>query len=511
MAETTLSVTELKKIWTTKKQEDDTLIITSYKGNDIDVIIPSEIGKNIVSALGEETFSITAPRLNEDQKKARKAIKSLTVPGTIKVIPQNLFYCAPFEGNMSIEKVVFEEGVEEIKNNAFQRCVNLKEVVLPKSLKKIVGGAFGCCEALENIEIPDSIEEIGSFQGCTKLSSIDLPKSITEIPPYFYAKTRIAKCVIPDHITKIGRNAFDGCKELKEVSIPSGCTEIGEYCFNDCSELMAPNMPDGITIGNGAFQGCSKMTDENGFITVGGKFYGYVPTDENAPVEIPENIQDFPTDMLREYKVIYTKKSASHKAIPDLSRAKVGDDVTFGMFPIDESMNMQPLSWKVIKIDGNKALMITNSSIMALDRMSTQKRTWEESKARELLNGAFLAGAFSDDERKIIVESKLKNHDSRKWKTPGGNDTEDKVFLLSMEEIEEVFKKKEDRISEITAYAKLQAFVKREGVSFWDTRTPGKAGWGPAAISNYDGEVDTEGNHIGYDGIRPAIWVIIDS
>ena len=509
MAENVLSAAELKKIWTTKKQDDDTLIITSYKGNDIDIIIPSEIGKNKVTALGEETFSITAPRLSDEQKKARKAIRSLTVPGTIKIIPEKLFYCAPFEGDMSIEKVVFEEGVEEIRNNAFQRCVNLKEVVLPKSLKKIVGGAFACCEALENIKLPDTIEAIGTFQGCTKLSTIDLPKSITEIPPYFYARTSIVKCVIPDHITKIGQNAFDGCEELKEVTIPSGCNEIGEYCFNDCFELKAPVIPDGITIGAGAFQGCSKMADERGFIAVDGKFYGYVPADENAPVIIPDNIQDFPTDMLREYSVIYTEKSAVRKAAPDMSGVKVGDDVTFGMFPVDESMDMKPLSWKVLKIDGNKALMITNCSIMALDSMLTQKRTWEESKARELLNGAFLAGAFSDDERKIIVESKLKNHDSKKWKTPGGNDTMDKVFLLSMEEIEEVFKKKEDRISELTAYAKQQVFVKRDGVSFWDTRTPGKNGWGPAAISNFDGDVDTEGNHVGYDGVRPAVWVTI--
>ena len=509
MAENTLSAAELKKIWTTKKQDDDTLIITSYKGNDIDVVIPSEIGKNKVTALSEDAFSVRAPRLNDEQIKARRSIKSLTVPGTIKVIPQNLFYCAPFEGNMALEKVVFEEGVEEIKSNAFQRCVNLKEIILPNSLKKIVGGAFVCCEELEEIIIPDSIEEIGSFQGCVKLSRVDIPKSITEIPPYFYSKTNIEKCVIPDHITKIGRNAFEGCKSLKEVIIPSGCVEIGAYCFDDCSELETPQISDKTVIGDGAFRGCTKIADDKGFVVVGGKYYGFTPQKENAPVVIPDYINDLPIDILREYPVVFKEETAVYNAIPDLSGIKVGDEIRFGLFPMDESMKMKPLLWIVLKIDGDKALLISKKSVMALDRMSTQKSTWEESKARVLLNGPFLEAAFSEEERKKLVSSKLKNPDSKKWNTSGGNDTEDKVFLLSVDEIEEVFPKKESRISELTAYAKLQTSPKRDSVSYWDTRTPGKDGWGPAAIGDFDGDVDTEGSHVGYDGVRPALWLNI--
>ena len=509
MAEEKMSATELKKVWTVKKLEDDTLIITSYKGEETDVVIPSVIGKNTVSSLGPDVFSLRAPRLTKEQIQARKSIKSITVPGTIKEIPDSMCYASPLEGTYALEKVVLEEGVEVINSNAFQRCLNLKEVVLPKTLKKIRGGALVCCEALEKIDIPDSVEELGGFNGCTKLVNVQIPSGIHTLAPYFFARTEIEKYVIPDHITCIGAHAFAECEKLKEVVIPSGCKEIGAYCFDGCKELQQPQIPEGATIGENAFKGCEKLVDDNGFIVVGGVFYGFIPKTKSGVVRVPDYIKDFPIGFLEgPYSVVFKKDSAKHKALPDFSGIKVGDEIELGLFPMDESLELKPLLWKVLKIDGNKALIITKDSIMTIDRMSTQKRTWEESATRTMLNVDFLEGAFSDEERGIILSSKLENPDNKKHKTPGGNSTEDKVFLLSLPEIEEVYPKKETRTGAITSYAKLQNYAKRD-VVFWITRTPGDDGWGPVAISDFDGDVDYEGNHVGYNAIRPAMWISI--
>lgn len=510
MAEQKMTATELKKIWTVKKLEDDTLIITSYKGNETDVVIPSEIGKNTVSALGEDVFSLRAARLTKEQMQARRNIKSITVPGTIKEIPANMCYASPLEGNVALEKVIIEEGVEVINSNAFQRCVNLKEVVLPQTIKRIVGGAFVCCESLEKIDIPDGVEELGGFNGCKKLMNIHIPKGIQTLTHYFFAGMEIEKFVVPDHITCIETHAFEGCERLKEVVIPSGCMKIGAYCFCGCKELEMPRIPDGATIGQNAFKGCDKLVDENGFIVVVGVFYGYIPKGNSGVVRVPDYIKDFPIDFLREpYSVVYKCGSATHKPLPDLSAIKSGDEIEFGLFPADESLELKPLLWKVLKVDGDKALIMTRDSIMSLDRMNTQKRTWEECSTRIMLNGDFFDGAFSDEERSIILNSKLDNPNNKKHKTPGGNPTEDKVFLLSLTEIEDVLPNKEERTGEITAYAKLQTYAKRDNVVFWVTRTPGDAGWGPVAISDFDGDVDYEGNHVGYNAVRPAMWISI--
>lgn len=42
---------------------------------------------------------------------------------------------------------------------------------------------------------------------------------------------------IPDGVTKIAANAFEGCIELTAVNIPDSVTEIGEDAFVECKDL----------------------------------------------------------------------------------------------------------------------------------------------------------------------------------------------------------------------------------------------------------------------------------
>ena len=44
--------------------------------------------------------------------------------------------------------------------------------------------------------------------------------------------------VIPNSVTSIGENAFDGCSGLTSVTIGSGVTSIGMYAFRNCFELL---------------------------------------------------------------------------------------------------------------------------------------------------------------------------------------------------------------------------------------------------------------------------------
>lgn len=78
------SALELGKLWSWKKQEDGTLIITSYKGEETEVTIPAKIGNNIVTAVGEHALSYSAPRANN--KASRLMIERIIVPSGIKTI-----------------------------------------------------------------------------------------------------------------------------------------------------------------------------------------------------------------------------------------------------------------------------------------------------------------------------------------------------------------------------------------------------------------------------------------
>lgn len=60
--------------------------------------------------------------------------------------------------------------------------------------------------------------------------------------------------------------------------------------------------------------------------------------------------------------------------------------------------------------------------------------TWEYSTIRSWLNGDFINSAFSSNEQMAIKTTNLKNDDNPEYGTMGGNDTEDRIFLLSIDE-----------------------------------------------------------------------------
>lgn len=92
------------------------------------------------------------------------------------------------------------------------------------------------CTGLTNVEIPNSVTYLGAeaFEGCTSLTSVGLPNSLTHL----------------------GKGAFQNCTELTEVKIPSSVTHIGACAFKECSRLWDVEVPNSVTsIGDSAFYG----------------------------------------------------------------------------------------------------------------------------------------------------------------------------------------------------------------------------------------------------------------
>ena len=70
-----------------------------------------------------------------------------------------------------------------------------------------------------------------------------------------------AVVVIPDGVTKIWFNVFDGCEGLKSVVIPDSVTYIGSDAFQNCTSLTSVKIGDGVTeIGINAFRNCTSLT-----------------------------------------------------------------------------------------------------------------------------------------------------------------------------------------------------------------------------------------------------------
>ncbi|MCK9351592.1 MAG: DUF6273 domain-containing protein [Candidatus Paceibacterota bacterium] len=123
---------------------------------------------------------------------------------------------------------------------------------------------------------------------------------------------------------------------------------------------------------------------------------------------------------------------------PSFRNAKAGDIITFGIYPqLADGTDRTPISWRVLQNSGGE-LLILSEYILDCKRYHNDDKpyhsedadiTWHDCDLRKWLNDEFYNAAFDDDEKGII-----------KTAFCGGNgegcpDTEDKVFLLSVDEV----------------------------------------------------------------------------
>lgn len=252
------SISEMKKIWSYKKQEDGTLTITSYKGNSLDVKIPSKIGKDTVTAIGEYALSAANPRATNQYKQIRKKITKITIPDTVNHIES-----FAFDECRALEEINIPNGITEIKSGTFQRCSFLKSITLPDSVTKIGDYAFSNCNALENISIPSKVAEIGKFAfcQCENLKSIELPESVKSIEKFAFSYCKsLEQIKIPHGITQIKEHTLGSCFMLQSVEIPDTVETIGSYAFRDCVNLKSIVLPNSVqTIDVYAFGWCGNL------------------------------------------------------------------------------------------------------------------------------------------------------------------------------------------------------------------------------------------------------------
>ncbi|MBP5286720.1 MAG: caspase family protein [Elusimicrobiales bacterium] len=217
--------------------------------------------------------------------------------------------------------------------------------------------------------------------------------------------------------------------------------------------------------------------------------------------------------MKRFINIIMVAVSVMLMAAANVFAYEVGDKITFGSYPFYEDGREKAIDWIILDIDeDNNALVISD---YALDNVKYNDQyvniTWENSTIRKWLNETFLNKAFTDEQRSKIIESKIDNKDNVKYKTIGGKDTYDKLFLLSIEEVNNYFKSDKARIAYPTPYAKSKRSVNgnlyvssndvstdRGGSCWWWLRSPGSI-QGSAAGVRLVGVVHSYGLYVNLD------------
>ncbi|MBO4556929.1 MAG: hypothetical protein J5706_09220 [Elusimicrobiales bacterium] len=221
-----------------------------------------------------------------------------------------------------------------------------------------------------------------------------------------------------------------------------------------------------------------------------------------------------------------------------------GDIIKFGSWPVGEEA--EDIEWEILEKKNDGTAIVLSSKVIDVKPYNTERKdiTWAESSLRSWLNGEFYGKAFSPVEKDAIAETRLENKDNigeftqelvdywkrwgvdvssllgQKWHTKGGEGTTDKIWLLSLDDMERYgrrFSTDASRVGKPTQYlAKKYNFCtsdvcKKNGVvgnAWWWLRSPGYNQIDAASV-NDDGFVTANGDYVDNDsgGVRAALKI----
>lgn len=215
----------------------------------------------------------------------------------------------------------------------------------------------------------------------------------------------------------------------------------------------------------------------------------------------------------------------------DNSHIAIGDYVKFGCYPQTKSGKdyLTPIEWLVLDVQDGKALLLSRYGLDQLPyEITSDKVTWETCSVRYDLNKSFLNTAFTPQEQSAILLSVIDNSaaqgSSEFPDTIGGNNTEDKVFLLSYAEAHKYLNVTFENTDNKTARTKPTEYAKKNGAHavggfdkidkeypcMWWLRSPGYY-QNMAAIVDADGSLKNSFCQSSSMCIRPAMWVDLNS
>ena len=178
----------------------------------------------------------------------------------------------------SVKKLVVEDGITSIGNDAFSDCESLVSAELAEGITSIGDGAFTGCYDLEKINIPNSVTSIGydAFDSCWTLPSLELPSGLSKLESSAVSFTAIKELTVPhgvkvvdsylaaynDNLTtvtleegveEIWHRAFWGCEKLNNITIPRSVKKIEEEAFLECTSLKSVTISKNCNVASDAF------------------------------------------------------------------------------------------------------------------------------------------------------------------------------------------------------------------------------------------------------------------
>ena len=189
------------------------------------------------------------------------SLTSITIPESVTSIQNGAFSFCPGLTSIIVEKDNPKYDSRNdcnaiIETNSNTLIAGCQNTIIPNSVTNISGYAFYGCSSLTSITIPKSVTSVGdnAFFSCTKLTNITVEKGNKKYDSRnncnaiieTNSNTLIVGCkntVIPNSVTSIGKNAFNG-SDISSINIPNSVTSIASSAFSNTQWYN--NQPNGV-------------------------------------------------------------------------------------------------------------------------------------------------------------------------------------------------------------------------------------------------------------------------
>lgn len=203
--------------------------------------------KNFDVASGNPLYSSVDGVLFDKKKEsliwypAGRTDETYTIPSFTKTLKSYAF------STSKLVKMSIPSTVETIELGLFHSAYLLKELNFPADMKgTIPTGVAYYCEGLEKVNIPDGITVIGpnAFQGCMSLKSIKLPDNLERIEYLGFAYDYSLKEIwLPEKVKFLGSQAFGYCNNAETLYFPASIEECEYQPFIGCNNLQTVYYP----------------------------------------------------------------------------------------------------------------------------------------------------------------------------------------------------------------------------------------------------------------------------
>ena len=199
-----------------------------------------------------------------------------------------------------------------------------------------------------------------------------------------------------------------------------------------------------------------------------------------------------------------------------LGAVTVGSVIRFGSFEQDgdPKNGAEEIEWIVLAAEGTRALVVSRYGLEP--RVFNDEKnlyaviTWGNCQLRTWLNGTFCQTAFGAGHLGMILPSEVPAEKNPDADVRPGQDTKDRVFLLSIGEARRYFDSDGARQCFGTPWCDARGADRGEnGACRWWLRSTGVVASSTAVVTE-TGQVFTNGfstGHVPHPVVRPAMWI----